>query len=226
MRSQYSQHFCHDENASSYDQNVLKETHPIRQGYGAVLSWVASKVRPGSRVLDLGAGTGNLDVLFPPLERLVCVDVSTRMLEIAKGKLRGVPFVTFVVDDLLSYCSTATGTFDYIVSTYAIHHLTDAEKWEMLEHVPRLLGQDGAAVVGDLMFANEHEKLCITERHRELGTGIDEDIAEEYFWDVDRTKAELAMRGWQAKAQRFSELSWGILMLQSRHASAGSDPSL
>jgi putative AdoMet-dependent methyltransferase len=213
MRSRYAEHFCHDADASRYDGDVLRESHPIRRGYSSVLSWVASRVRRDSRVLDLGAGTANLDVRLPPFRRLVCVDVSARMLEIGRGKLSGLPCVSFVVDDLLSFCSTTTDVFDHIVSTYAIHHLTDGEKSELLRCLPRLLERGGRAVFGDLMFADEREKARITERHRELRTGIDEDIADEYFWDIERTRTQMDGQEWRIEVQRFSELSYGIEML-------------
>jgi putative AdoMet-dependent methyltransferase len=185
VRSRYAEYFCHDSDASRYDSDVPRDSHPIRQGYAAVLSWVASRVRPNSRVLDLGAGTGNLDLLLPPLGKLVCVDVSTRMLDIAREKLRCAGDVSYVIDDVLSYCSTTTEVLDHIVSTYAVHHLTDDEKHELLCSLPRVVESGGTAVFGDLMFADEIEKARISERHRERGTGIDEDIRDEYFWNED-----------------------------------------
>jgi putative AdoMet-dependent methyltransferase len=210
MRSRHSERFCHDPDAQRYDADVLRETDPIRAGYADVLSWVASRVRPGSRVLDLGAGTGNLDRLLPPLERLVCVDVSPRMLDVAKEKLRGIDGVGFVIDDLLSYCASTTEVFDHVVGTYAIHHLTDGEKRELFGCLPRIVADGGTAVFGDLMFADEADKARICERHRELGTGVDEDASDEYFWNIEDARTGMARLGWVLEARRFSELSWAV----------------
>ena len=210
MKSQFADYFCHDEDAPGYDADVRNEEDPIREGYGALLSWVAAKVAPRSRVLDLGAGTGNLDILLPPLGELVCVDVSSRMLDIARGKLQGKESVRFVVGDLLAYCETCKESFDHIVSTYAIHHLTDPEKSRLFEHTRRLLSRRGTAIFGDLMFLNEVEKAHILERHRNSGTGIDEAVREEFFWDLEHVLAALNRLEMAAETRQFSELSWGL----------------
>jgi putative AdoMet-dependent methyltransferase len=210
MRSRHADRFCHDSHAPRYDENVRRESDPIRAGYASVLSWVASRIRPGSRVLDLGAGTGNLDILLPQVGALVCVDVSTRMLDLAKEKLRPLGTASFVVDDLLSYCSTTAETFDHVVSTYAIHHLTDEEKHELFRCLPRIVSPGGTAVFGDLMFTDEADKALISERHRVLGTGVDEDIQDEYFWNIEVARTALSGLRWRAEARRFSELSWAV----------------
>jgi hypothetical protein len=54
MRSKYADYFNHDADAAGYDQDVQNERDPIRAGYRAVLRWVADKVKPHSRVPDLG----------------------------------------------------------------------------------------------------------------------------------------------------------------------------
>jgi putative AdoMet-dependent methyltransferase len=72
-------------------------------------------------VVDLGIGTGNLARLLPPCRRLVGVDVSHKMLELAASKLG--PGVELVAADVLE-AFDRPDRYDAVVSTYAIHHLT------------------------------------------------------------------------------------------------------
>ena len=89
MRSKHVDEYNHDEDADGYDADVAEEGDPIREGYKAVLDWViqAADIHPGSRVLELGSGTGNLTARIPACAELVCVDISGRMEEIARPKL-------------------------------------------------------------------------------------------------------------------------------------------
>lgn len=103
-----------------------------------------------------------------------------------------------------------TKVFDHIVSTYAIHHLTDDEKHELLRSLPRVVERGGTAIFGDLMFADDDEKARISACHREQGTGIDEDIKDEYFGNIEDTRTVLARQGWRVETQRLSELSWAM----------------
>ena len=127
MRSQHAHAFNHDEWAAGYDADVADETNPIRAGYQATLEWVVERaaVGPDDAVVDLGIGTGNLARLLPPCRRLVGVDVSPKMLELAAPKLG--PAVELVTADVLEVFERPD-RYDAVVSTYAIHHLTADEK--------------------------------------------------------------------------------------------------
>ena len=89
MRSKHVDDYNHDEWAEGYDADVSQEDNPIRAGYDALLDWViqVADIRPDSRVLELGSGTGNLTVRIPVCGDLVCVDISQRMEEVARPKL-------------------------------------------------------------------------------------------------------------------------------------------
>lgn len=66
MRSSHADYFNDDE-ANDYDADVLNESDPIRTGYESVLDWViqSAEIADGSRVLELGSGTGNLTERVP-----------------------------------------------------------------------------------------------------------------------------------------------------------------
>ncbi|MBN1995277.1 MAG: class I SAM-dependent methyltransferase [Anaerolineae bacterium] len=212
MKSQFAEAFNHDEDAPAYDNDVLDETHPIRAGYDAVLNWVSEKsAHTCGAILDLGAGTGNLSRRLKNFKRLVCVDVSDNMLNIARRKLAGLNNVEYVKTDLLAYFFNDPPLFDAIVSTYAIHHLTEAEKPILFEKIYAALPPGGRAVFGDLMFADAAAQAQLAQKFQNEGRpDVVADFADEFFWFVDQANASLTGLGFETEIKRFSDLSWGI----------------
>ena len=176
MRSLYADKFNHDADAAGYDADVRNESDPIRAGYAEVLRWVAetARVRPSDRVLDLGSGTGNLTALLGPAREIVCVDVSREMSALARAKLEALPWIArtpcrFVEADLLEALDRVEGDFDVVVSTYAVHHLTEDEKAMFFAALRGRLASGGRAVFGDLMFESAAARTRMLARLRAAG---------------------------------------------------------
>lgn len=213
-KSRFGLHFNHDGQVGSYDADVQDESKPVRAGYSALLDWVAKQAQPvsGKTVLDLGCGTGNLSLrLGRGFRKLICVDISKRMLEAAKRKLprRNVEFIRSDVLD----CSRKIGhPVDAVVSTYALHHLTPREKAAFFKKLASMLQPGARVVFGDLMFKDELSRRtfirqCASGRERELVGGI----KEEFYWLIDRSRRALTAAGFKiASVKRFSALSWGV----------------
>ena len=213
MRSRFADKFNHDDEAQGYDLDVADEDNPIREGYSALLDWVAKEASPGeeSSVLELGTGTGNLTVLLGRPGRLVCVDVSEEMLRIAHTKLSGLDGVEYMVSDLLEIFDRLRDPFDLLVSTYAIHHLTAEEKSLLFHRIAEGLAPGGRAVFGDLMFADsEHRREYLAGLRRSQANEHADEIEDEFFWDLERSVAELIRLGFEVETERISELSWGV----------------
>jgi putative AdoMet-dependent methyltransferase len=224
MTSQFGAQFNHDPWAAAYDADVREEANPIRAGYAETLAWTVDRARigPNSTVLDLGCGTGNTSALIREAAQIVCVDLSENMMQIGRDKLAHLRNVTFVRDDLLAYCAADGPAFDAVISTYAVHHLTDDEKAQLFASVANRLSPGGRAVFGDLMFANAAARAQVRAQYAALSESpsagaadviaeVIEAIDEEFFWLVDRAVADLAATGLVVEEYRqFSELSWGI----------------
>jgi tRNA (cmo5U34)-methyltransferase len=109
------------------------------EGYAALLEMLPDRVH---RVLDLGCGDGEVTARVlaehPGAEAVAC-DFSPEMLGRARERFADLPAVTVVEHDLDHRLPAAWGTFDVIVSAFAIHHVVDARKralyGEVLEHL-------------------------------------------------------------------------------------------
>jgi tRNA (cmo5U34)-methyltransferase len=111
-------------------------------GYAALLEEVPAGVR---RVLDLGSGDGRvLDSVLRirPDARGVALDFSPFMLDQLKnrfGHRADVQIVNHNLDDPLP----PLGTFDAVVSSFAIHHLSHGRKRHLYEEIWALLEAGG-----------------------------------------------------------------------------------
>ena len=213
MRSRHVDEFNHDEWAAGYDAEVRDETDPIRAGYADVLRWTVecADISPDSSVVDLGSGSGNTSALIPAARHLVCVDISTKMTELARPKLMHLSSVEYVQADLLEFFDEQRA-FDRLVSTYAVHHLTEDEKAMLLERIAMSLAPGGIAVFGDLMFADRAEAAAMAEKYADW-PDVFQSFEEEYFWFVDSAAAMAKAAGLAvADSHRFSDLSWAIRM--------------
>jgi tRNA (cmo5U34)-methyltransferase len=131
------------------------------EGEAALLEEIPAGVR---RVLDLGAGDGRLlglVLLARPAARGVAVDFSPPMLQRLRARFAGDERVRVVEHDL-DRPLPELGTFDAVVSSFAIHHLTHERKRQLYEEVWRRLEPGG-------VFANlEHVASPTEARHREF----------------------------------------------------------
>jgi tRNA (cmo5U34)-methyltransferase len=122
-----------------------------------------------AKVLDLGCGDGlfiqELLKSFTPSE-VVLIDGSIEMLEAAKTRLmdyRNISYTQSKFQDLLVNDSL-TGTFDFIYSSLAIHHLHSVEKKNLYEYIYRHLSPGGYFINYDVVLppTDELEKLYLS----------------------------------------------------------------
>ena len=79
------------------------------------------------------------------------IDFSERMLEIAKEKM---PLAKLVQYDFSRGFPEELENiqFDYIISTYAMHHLEDKDKIKFINKLKNQLSNDGEIIIGDIAF--------------------------------------------------------------------------
>lgn len=217
MKSQYFEKFNHDDDAAGYDIDVKNENDPIRSGYSGLLNWVAnnSNNRAPKRIIELGCGTGNLTDKLLGYNELFAVDSSRKMIEIARTKLKYQKKIKFVQMDLLESFDSLP-TVNAILSTYTLHHLTEPEKIVFINLLWNKLTPGGFTVIGDLMFEDKHAKEKILNDFKNQNRiGLVEDINDEFFWNILSAKEILQNIGFSINMERFSELSWGLLLIKN-----------
>lgn len=215
MRSAHADEYNHDEAAEGYDADVRNEADPIRAGYEATLDWVASMagVHEKWRVLELGSGTGNLTQRLPACREIVCVDVSERMEEVARRKSVGGRNRRFVREDILAVFDSDIGSFDAVLSTYTIHHLTEPEKRRLFAEIWSKLNSGGRAVFGDLMLECARVREEKIKEYRGRGyPDVAAAIEEEFFWHLEESVAAMEEIGFEVETKRFSDLAYGVVV--------------
>ena len=98
------------------------------------------------RVLDVGSGDGRLLALVKlarPDAHAVALDFSATMIARLRERFADDPAVTIVAHDLDRPLPALLDDFDAVVSSFAIHHLTDARKRALYEEIYRALRPGG-----------------------------------------------------------------------------------
>lgn len=135
------------------------------EGEAALLEFISPGVR---RILDLGTGDGRLLALVRkerPETVAVAVDFSPAMLEAARKRFSSDSRVE-VVEHNLDSSLPELGTFDAVISSFAIHHLVHQRKRELYAEIYAVLNAGG-------VFCNlEHVSSPSARLHEEFLTRI------------------------------------------------------
>lgn len=171
--------------AESYDRDVENSENENRYpfvAYKDVLNTIYNKIPNNEKkvILDIGFGTGVLTKrLYDDGHEIYGVDFSQEMLNISKSKMKEAKLVQFDFSKGLPE-EFNNIIFDYIISSYAIHHLTDDEKVELITKLLKNLKDDGAIIFGDVAFKNTEEMLKAKEKDKDIWDD------EEYYIIADK----------------------------------------
>jgi tRNA (cmo5U34)-methyltransferase len=142
--SQPAQRREFDREASVYDRTAPASMPAYSDLHRMLLAGIPFLPTRSFRVLELGVGTGTFSALllahFPHAE-LTGIDLSPRMIAIARRKLKGFRGRVELVDGPLEEFEARP--YDAVVSALAIHHLRDADKWRLFRRVYRTLPPGG-----------------------------------------------------------------------------------
>lgn len=155
--------------ADDYDQTVKvsEENHlyPFA-GYKKIINTIFNEImqKKQAQVLDIGIGTGILShKLYDNGQNIDGLDFSAKMIAIAQAKMPKAHLLE---------CDFSKGipreckekTYDFIVSTYALHHLTDEEKVPFIHDLLPMISENGKIIIGDIAFqSREQLEACRKE---------------------------------------------------------------
>ncbi|RKM58645.1 class I SAM-dependent methyltransferase [Butyrivibrio sp. XB500-5] len=175
--------------ADGYDKSVgisdEDNTYPFA-GYKKILGSIYKTImeKPNAEVLDIGFGTATLAT---KLYENGCViygqDFSARMIELASEKMPDAhlyqgDFTQGLVEPLKQK------SYDFIVATYSIHHLTDEQKVLFIKELLDHLKDGGKILIGDVAFESRSE---LNECKEKCGDKWDTD---EIYCVVDELRSE------------------------------------
>lgn len=149
--------FSYDLWANGYDKycglSYEANTYPFA-GHKMILAKIYNDVlvHQGNKVLDIGFGTALLSFkLYEKGVEIYGQELAKRLIDFAKSKMpkaelyRG-DIVEGIVPELKQY------KYDVIIATYALHHLSDAQKVKFIKELMPLLNEGGSIYIGDIAF--------------------------------------------------------------------------
>lgn len=179
-----------NENAEKYDSQRSKLIPCFDDFYSIPIS-IMEPHSSEPTVLDIGAGTGLFSAFILnkfPEAKVTLIDISEKMINVAKERFSNFSNINYIVDDYTSY--EFENKFDIIVSSLSIHHLTDMEKKNLYNQIYHSLNDGGIFVNADQVYGHTAflEKLYKDDWKNKIeNSGLTE---EEIYSAYERTKLD------------------------------------
>ncbi|MCK9160322.1 MAG: methyltransferase domain-containing protein [Bacteroidaceae bacterium] len=114
--------------------------------YNIGVEWLQLKT-PIPKILDLGAGTGLFSQFvlnkYPQAE-FTLLDFSEQMLEGARKRFKENKNISFQIGDMTTF--EPRQKYDAVISSLAIHHLSDEDKQKLFKKIYNMLNEGGLFV--------------------------------------------------------------------------------
>ena len=167
---------------NGYDEHMMTGIEAADEFYPFTASLLPTA--KGSRVLDLGCGTGlELEKYFPlcPSARVTGIDLSEAMLNALKKKFTDKD-ITLIVG---SYFDVPLGenVFDAAVSVESLHHFTKDEKIPLYKKLHTALRANGYLILTDYFAATDDEEQ--THRNNLNALKAEQGIRNDEFYHYD-----------------------------------------
>ncbi|MCK4940896.1 methyltransferase domain-containing protein [candidate division WOR-3 bacterium] len=207
--------------AKTYDADIRKaEAHGnwMYKNYTALLKKVVEIIEKkcpnkGIKLIDIGAGTGNLTQLFQLNGyQITGIEPSDKMISQFKAKLPSVKIRKGNFCDI----PLPDNSIDAIVSTYAWHHLTPREKEQSIPEMSRVLKENSSIVIADLMFSDKTTRVKILhDLMTDNQVSIIEAIESEYYADINHVSKCYRRLAYDVNSTQMTDFVWIIYAYRS-----------
>lgn len=112
---------------------------------------VKNLIEPGSRVIDIGCGTGRLEfALAGKCQSVLGIDLSERNVVRAHLRLQQNPDekISFLHNNVQEIASKGQAHFDYAILTYVIHEVNEEERITLLNEIAQVADK---IIIGDYL---------------------------------------------------------------------------
>ncbi|MGD0755004.1 MAG: class I SAM-dependent methyltransferase [Bacteroidales bacterium] len=142
--------------AKEFDEIILKLIPYYDQMIGALIDSIHFDNDSAIRIIDLGCGTGTVAKRISekfPNSKIVCLDIASNMIDIAKHKLSDHKETEFITGDFSKI--DFDNKFDVVASSLALHHLeNDNCKKEFYNKIHDILTDFGLFINADVVLAS------------------------------------------------------------------------
>lgn len=198
--------------ALDYDEEVNggnPEYQEVFANYWQILDKITAA--SGAVVLEFGSGTGNLtEKLVAAGKRVYPIEPSPEMRNIAMQKtaLQEIPFL----DGDMENFPELPEPVDTIVSNLVFHHLTAAEKRQVIEQYSHLLSAGGKIIFGDTMFLSQKIFTEIVTSEKAAGReNLAEDLEREYYPLITELEEYFRVNGFQTRYRQMNRFVWLVV---------------
>ncbi len=148
-----------EEISERYDKVILKNIPFYDEFLDTMVSVIPFETDKKLNAIDLGCGTGNLTKRIKqnyPYAKIICIDISPNMLEVAKFKLKEYQDIKYFVKDF--YDLKFENQYDVVLSSFSLHHLiTDEDKINFYQKIYNSLNEGSIFFNLDVVLgSNEH----------------------------------------------------------------------
>lgn len=152
--NQIKEHF--ETEAKEFDEVIIRLIPYYNQMVQALVDTIHFDKEQPIRVIDLGCGTGTIAKAISekfPNSTMVCLDMASNMIEMAKLKLASHKNTRFIVGDFSQ--TDFSEKFDVVVSSLALHHLEhDEDKIRFYTRIYDSLTESGQFINADVVLAS------------------------------------------------------------------------
>ena len=154
-----------DDLVSEYDNVIKRLVSPYPKMLWAMFYYLPKDFKP-KKILELGCGTGRLTkVLHEQWDNssITVVDISAAMLEKTKQVVKHKDLQ--LIESSMEKLCLPKNNYDLVISSLAIHHLTNESKIKLIKNIFNWLNKDGFFILTDCVRAQSERLYAVNNEH-------------------------------------------------------------